>query len=524
MAQENRVIIRATPTITPNILEYRDFESSLSEADQRKLFDGESSTYKQRKGLNEPIIMIGNVKLQTSKLKALHIRQEEFIPTISLTFVDNGYIFTSRGYPLTNIIVGVFIQSTVKKLKSVAGDYMITSVSSLPIPGTDSIVYTLSGELYVPKLYGSYSKAYRNMGSMQALQKVAEELQLGFADNQNEGTNDSMTWIIPNHTYKEFIAQIIKFAYKDDNCFFDCFIDRYYILNFINVEKQFARDEEIDTGYVAHSQTALDKDRANPENETDDATEIPIILSNYPNLKGSEFYISEFGLTSNHGDILRNNAIRKYIYWYEHGAGFNEEKDPIVGPGKLHEDQHFRLHYLEPLTSTVTNDGKLPQTVELEDYVDNTDNPESGPNVCSGVWLGTDYGNAHASYKFAQILNDHNWLETEKNVLNVTLDGISANVLRGSRVKVEIYLDKLSATLTNTIANTENGEAGLNQIETGIPQIDDKVQGMIRDASLSDFYYVKSVSYGYINGEFYTDLSLARRHWLLPHAKNEIIG
>jgi len=72
MAQENRVIIRATPTITPNILEYRDFESSLSEADQRKLFDGESSTYKQRKGLNEPIIMIGNVKLQTSKLKALY--------------------------------------------------------------------------------------------------------------------------------------------------------------------------------------------------------------------------------------------------------------------------------------------------------------------------------------------------------------------------------------------------------------------------------------------------------------------
>jgi hypothetical protein len=533
MAQENRVTVRFTPTITPTRIELADFESSLSEEDRRKLFDGTYSKFKQRRGFSTPLVMIGKVKIPPEKIKALHVRQEDFTPTISVTFVDDGHIFSARGFPLSNIIVSVFVKSTVKKLKSLSADFLINAVSSMPIPGTEAVVYTFSGEMLIPTLYGNYSKSYRNMTSLETLAKVAEELQLGFADNQAEGTSDAMTWIMPNYTYKEFITQVSKYAYKDDGNFFDCFIDRYYVLNFINVEKQFARDDEVDTGYIAIGQTEMNKDRFDPEEEEkEDEVEVPIILTNYPEARASEFYITDYSLMSNHGDILRNNAIRRYIYWYDHGSGKGEDSEPrkieeIIDAGKpstypFEQYEQFRLHFLEPLTSTVTNDGKKPHTVEIPEYLSNSDNDDDGPAVATGVWSGIDYGNAHPSYKFAELLNYHNWLETEKNLLLVTLNGFSANVIRGSRVKVEIYMDKASAMLGRTMASDQETEVDLDDIDTGIPRIDDLPQGAIRDKALSDFYYVKSISYSYIDGEFSTKLTLARRHWLLPLAKKDV--
>lgn len=530
MAQENRVTVRFNPSIAVNKLEIADFESSLSEEDKRKLFDGTASTFRQRRGLMTPFVKIGDVYINPNKIKALSIRQEDFTPTVSVSFIDEGHVFSSRGFPLSNIVMTVHIQSPVKQLKSMTVQFLINSISSMPFGQSQQVMYTLSGEMFIPLMYANYSKSFKNMTSVETLTKVAQDLQLGFADNQNEGTNDTMTWIIPNYTYKEFITQVMKFAYKDDGNFFDCFVDRYYVLNFINVEKQFARDDEPDTGFMALQQTALNFDRVDPEGDSEYLVEVPIVLTNYPNAKNSEFYITDYSLMSNHGDILRNNAIRRYIYWYEHGAGQTNTDTPkqvdiLLDNGKpttqaFEDYEQFKLHFLEPLTSTVTNDGKKPQTVELPAYISESDNEDDGPAIATGVWSGMDYGNAHPSYKFAELLNYHNWLETEKNMLNVTLEGFSVNVLRGSRVKVELFMDKLSALSKESLGSELGGDYPDKAV--GRPGIDDRPQSVVRDEFLSDFYYVKSIAYSYINGSFKTDLTLARRHWSLPLPKNQL--
>lgn len=515
MAEQNKILVRSTPTIQPTLIEYADFESSKAKDANRKLFDGQVSGFRQRAGMLEPVVQIGKVKLTKHTLKSLSIWQDDLIPRISLTIVDNGYIFTSRGYPLSNIIVSVFIQSPLKKLKSMAADFLITSISSMPIPNSTSIMYTLSGELNVPYLHGNYSKAYPNMTSIQVLQKVAEELKLGFADNQPEGMNDTMTWILPNYTYKSFLQQIGKFSYRDDNNFFDIFIDRYYVLNFVNVEKQFSRDKEIDKGWQAIDQTIIDKRRQNPEQKVDEEIEVPIILTNYPEAAQTEFFISDFSIDSNHGDIIKTHSIRKYVYWYEHGAN---------GDPKKQDDVNFRVHFTEPLTSPVTNDGTVPQTASVPEFSSpSSEDSDAGPAVTTGVWSGIDYSNAHASYKFAELLNYHNWLETEKNLLNVTLPGFSVNIMRGSRVKVNIYMSKQTAILANSMADDGTNDPILNNINTGIPAIDNKPQAMILDQSLSDFYYVSSVNYSYYDGKFQTNLTLSRRHWMIPTAENKVV-
>jgi len=518
MSQENRILIRNAPTLTPRLIALPDYESEKAKNSNRQLFDREgASTYRRQSGKSNPLIKIGTSILPRNNIMSLEIRQDSFIPEIQLMFTDYEFAFTSRTYPVSDIIVSIFIQSNVKELKSFSGDFIITNISSIPIPGSNNIMYSVSGELHIPKLYSSYSKSYKNMSSLAVLEQVANELNLGFADNQPEGTNDIMTWLMPNISYREFINQVIKFAYKNDNSFFDCFIDRYYNLNFINVEKQFAKDTEIDTGYIARDQSNLNMNRVLPNDEFD-SVEVPIILTNHPNIKGNEFYIIDFNLISNHGEILKKYAIRSYLYWYEHGSASPSVENE---PTKKLESPPFRMQYVEPLISTITNDGKLPQTTSLNEYATND---ETSPIVNDRDWAGLDYGNAHPSYKFAELLNFKNKIEIEKNLLEITLSGFSLNIIRGSRVRVEMFLNRLSALNSNVLAEDYDPESEpvLNDIEDNTSERNSALNNLVEDKVLSDFYYVKEITYTYKDGKFMTHLKLSRRHWILPLPKNEI--
>ena len=65
--------------------------------------------------------------------------------------------------------------------------------------------------------------------------------------------------------------------------------------------------------------------------------------------------------------------------------------------------------------------------------------------------MGTDYGNAHISYKYAKLVNNHNREETDKNLLRVKLDGINHNISRGARLAVDIYGDRLKKSSDDSV-------------------------------------------------------------------------
>lgn len=506
----DRILIRSTPKIAPTQIAVRDTKQIKNE-NGVEIFDKKSDElgYSERKGLMTPIVMIGRVRLPADAIKSIHVWQNELVPRISITLIDANSVFGAGGYPLANIIASVFIQSPNQQLKSLAGDYLINNVSSISLPGTATTIYTISGDLYIPKLNGQFSKSYPKLTSRGVLKKIADELQLGFADNLAESdTKDQMTWIMPNYSYKSFISHIKKMAYSDDSNFFDCFIDRYYTLNFINVEKMFGQDKELDKGFTTLVQTALNKNQLDPASETDvDKSPVDIVLSNYKSAKGSESFINEFSLISNHGEVLINNGLRRQAYWYDHGGNSQtKNSDP--------DSVNFIEHYAEPITTPAGNDGLAPQTVILDEYV----NADS----IIGEWRGIDYGNAHSQYKFANIINDHNLKETQKNQLKIKLDGLNANIIRGSRVAVAIFLER-QAAMNAAVARQENSkEFDPASVETGNPEYDQNMAAEFYDKGLSGFYYVSSIQYTYIDGKFETEMFLSRRHWILPRPQNEI--
>jgi hypothetical protein len=507
----DKILIRSSPKITPTKISVPDMDN-VKGANEGRAYSVDENVegHASRRGSMTPIVQIGGLRIPEKMVKSLSVWQNDLLPEISISIIDVDGVFGAGLYPVADILISIFIRSQNEQLKSLSADYLITSISSVVIPHSNMTVYTMAGELHVPKINGMYSKAYKNMTSLEALKKVADDLQLGFADNQPENTNDKMTWLMPNYTYKSFINHIKKIAYRDDNNFFDCFIDRYYILNFINVEKMFSQDPELDTGLLALEQTALDRRRKSEKDEPDESTDsIEIVLSNHTGIKGSEFYIADYSLMSHHGEVLANNALRKHAYWYDHGGNDDPETLDTV---------NFIDHYVEPLQTAVSNDGLSPQTVNIPDFKD--DKPDRS---VSGAWTGIDYSNAHRSYKFAGVLNHQNLLETKKNEMRIVLNGININVLRGSRVPVLIYLNRTASHRANS-ARVEPEELGgvEDVLDQGILDSTDGPAQQILDRALSGFYYVSSIKYSYHDEKFFTEMLLSRRHWKLPRPKNKV--
>jgi uncharacterized protein YxeA len=93
--------------------------------------------------------------------------------------------------------------------------------------------YTIRGEVRIPRLYKHFSKSFKG-SSADALIKIAEDLNLGYASNEVK-TNDAMTWISPNEDYETLIKHITNGAWLGEEDYFDCWIDQYYNINLVNI-------------------------------------------------------------------------------------------------------------------------------------------------------------------------------------------------------------------------------------------------------------------------------------------------
>jgi hypothetical protein len=336
---------------------------------------------------------------------------------------------------------------------------------------------------------GNFIKSYPNVTSSQALKKIAEELGLGFATNE-DSTSDQMTWINPNLNYKSFIKQVTDHSYKNETSFFDCFIDRYYVLNFINVEKQFKQfgdDSEIPETYPSYSSDYLDTSRADVTADGEEAT-VPLILTNAETGTAySDLKILEHSMIGENGDVLNRDGFRKRVMLYTHG-----------------EEQALKDWFSEPLSQVSPDGSSLYQRPELSDYLEN-------PIV---KWMGTDYKNAHINYKFAKIINTHNRLEAEKNALRVKVPGFNMGILRGSRIKVEIYSARTKRALDQSMSD-DKSQTNSQEIENGAQS---SATDLLIDPNLTDTYYVKELVYTYNPSQsgsaFTTEIILSKRNWL----------
>jgi len=495
MDLSNSILVKKEPKITPPQIDLLDLET-----EKNPLRNPEKTGYATNLGRTSPLMKIGNVRIQAGDILGTTLSYDEFLPKIHVSIVDSLGTLTSVNFPKTNPLITVYIAPSHPKLASLCQTFLITGVNSIPM-GLNLVRYDFFGELYVPKINSNFIRSYPNLSSQEALIKIAEELGLGYASNE-ESFNDSMTWINPNLNYQTFVKSIVDHSYKNETSFFDCFIDRRYNLTLVNVDNQlkpYDRKEKPEMGYASVSTDYLNLSRSKEGNKSNaDDLLTPIILSNGPiNPPNSEFTITEFSLIAENGNVLKNTGFRKRVQLYQHG-----EESPV------------KDWFVEPL-SKPSNNGELAYPKpELTDYTENS----------IVKWMGTDYGNSHANYKFAKLINSQNRADISRTELKVKLVGMNHNVARGSRVIVKIYSDQVKKIGDEVAKDGFDNKSTKTDLEdTGSA----RGSVMYEDEYLSGAYYVKNIVYDYnikdssTSSRFSTTMILTRREWK-PEPKMEI--
>jgi len=481
---------------------------SLTELDTSKAGsnnDGNSNTSRvdnkdkpstgQKTGANKPYVKISGQPL--SKIETLTIDETGFLPKISMIFIDELGEFAGDYYPKTNLIMNVYLKSGSEKFKPIRCDFIITSMKAMPrsYNGTDSAAgssttYMVKGELYIPHLYDLTAVSYANMTSKRALIKICDELGLGFAENEYT-TNDKMTWVNANLSYCELMQEIADHAYQNDDSFFIAFIDKYYYLNFIEVNSQLKIEEMQDTFVTSSNSLMKDLSQAAVEQtgairETIEDTVIYNYLTTEMQRKSDSNFIYELALASDHGRIIRNQGYKKEVYYYDH---LKNDSEPA---------KKFTNFFIEPLKSEDRdNDNFL--IPDEEALITNT----------STKWMCIDYGNTHPEWNAARLLNRHNIQELDKLKLRAVNKNINFQVSRGFAVPIYVTMhqaQKLFKTST-----------GLNKPDKDVEQIPDiDLAKEVSDEQLTGFYFLSGTKYHYdvlSASPLKTELFLSRREW-----------
>ena len=411
-------------------------DKSGGSSEVEKLRDtGETSQYSM--GLESPYILINGYAVSKG-LSNFHMDLSGFLPVITFSFNVLEPIFISVSYPKDGDIVSVYLRSPGDLYNPHRMDYKILAVeggvsSKYSESGSDSVgsnfKFSIVAECYIPGLYSPMIKSFSNKSSADVLLEVSQELNLGFATNENN-TVDSMTWICPNYSYYDFIQDVCIRAYKDDEIsFFDCWVDQYYNVNFVNLGTQFSfrddpkQDVIFIPGYTADG-TKIDANI--PGSASPAPTTTPFVLTNSIGQGITPFFINGYTLTSRSGNVSNDVGYITEVCFYDENV---ETTDPSA---------KYLKYEIESQTPENINTGMILQKGRARD--------NEYKNETRREWFGvlnikTDEssGGVHENYYHTRVQNVINNSDVNKLTLEIEMDSYFAGVIRGQVVPVSIY-------------------------------------------------------------------------------------
>lgn len=454
-----------------------------------------------------PLIKINDYYVGENEIDSFAIDSTDKLPiiTLSLSFVNE--LFLSKNMPKDGDIISVMIQSKSSVLKPIRNDYVITGVVSnkrnTNLGGVISM--TFFGQLFIPGLDAYIGSPSIKGTSMEALKAKARELGLGFNTNE-DNTDDKQIWMDYHQVSRDFIDEVSERSWKDQNSFFDWWIDVYYNLNFVNIQKQLLASEQTVDEAALIGNVPKEYYWGNTDSETAGTAKV---FSNYIGFRTSSFFIRTWR------PINRSSKIT-FDYGTSIVGGFFEHNNILY-------DNPDSQKYWEIDTSPSYDKNKVDTHILLRgranwDASINRDEPARANYKYNEIykrypWLGIQYtisnpdddntkwtGNQHRNYLNARVHNFVNLVELDKLNVEIEVQGVNLNIIKGDKVPIVlIKKDRYEAMLIDT--DSEAKEA--------------------MDLFYSGWYYVKGFGLSWSKGEtvlnnFSQKFLLTRREWPAP--------
>lgn len=493
-----------------NIYQYWGCDIELDELSVPCVDIGDTNNATDAVSLEVPVIRINDKILSAFEIISLYIDCTEFIPKIELKAIFTYERFLLLDQVKDGDLLSIAIRPQNNNLKIIRNDYIITNaiVSERYNSSENNIspyMITFIGELFIPKMYLSGLDLSFCGTTFESMQNYAKVLGLGFATN-DDSTNDKQNWLSYNITPREYIENVVKHSWKDNNSFYHVWIDVYYNLNFINVNKQLMMDEsELEYGALLNN---IDSNFIYGSNVKKDNTVIfPKFLSNAEFLIGTSSFINSWHsenkssyVTSSIGTVMSCNIYEHNNINYENGDKlyWSLDIEPVYDTSKL--DSHIILRGRCTYDSSV-NVGELARA-----------NYKATDIFRKNRWMGVQYtcsntsedsskwnGNQHMNYNRAFVHNEMNNRELDKLNLYVTVSGINSNMIRGGKIPIMLLNKSLD------MPNESMGETKISSV----------------DRFHSGWFYIKGFNISWFNDEKITSrytqtIILTRREWETP--------
>ena len=380
-------------------------------------------------GNSTPLIAIGGDVVDMGSIRDMNLNVgTSFLPTLNFTVEDQDKKYKGSRTLGDGEVISLFLRGPGddKFYKPVRIDFDLTSFQEI---GGSVTTYAISGRMRIPNLYRDACTSIKGT-SFDTVLKLANQYGLGFASNITE-TQDSMTWINPTDYPVEFIQSIAKSAYTDEESFFTVFVDQYYNLNFVELNRVYDHDGSVS---VVKNYGAVDFS-ANPTGYPKTGNEgvnFPQIYGNNESFQGKGKYIREYSPFNRANEITKSSGYRKFSQYYD----MNEKK--------------FISEYVEALSNTGNNQAVLlkgryvPDNANPEKFVrefekgDAKTPPEKQLNY-KIKYLGKQGENAHKNFVYASVFNSQNMKEIDKFGMEITLDNLDQTIMMYDRIFLTIF-------------------------------------------------------------------------------------
>ena len=465
---ERNILTVIEPAILLDPLEILDVESGSDNSDD--------STLKEKPSKFSsvvPVIRINGYDVQMDRLNYFCLKNNAFYPTCRIQFADVDGMFSARFYPKDGDLIQVNIRSQGDEttFKPIRIDF--TVVDCKPVGGgggKSANEFLVIGRMFVPNLFTENVEYEEEVTSWDALLNISEKLGLGYASNVEE-TSDTMTWTNPNDTYETWIQDIVANSYLSDETFFTSYIDPYYYLTMVDVNRLFSQEGAIE---ASESFTINAGDTMGAEGTEGQVDGIPNYLSNMLNLQGGARYISKHQMVNKSGEISKANGYKRYTQYWDLNA------------------KEWVSEFVDPLTNDTP--GMIPATKGRI-----VDGEVEGPrnDQVKYKFLGTQGDNVHPEFTYATVQNYQNLTEINKMGMTIELDTVNPALVRYSRIYCQIL--EFGSAIPNTLLATQQdeieGEEEPQQRSGGTDENDPKSQQGIVNEYLTGFYVIKGVEW-----------------------------
>ncbi len=507
---ERSIVTLIEPAIKVDKIMVEDSESKKAVDEKNPAAPSGDDKMKQsnRLGNTSPVIFINTTKYEEAEINNFELDMYGPIPTINFSITDATRKMNISG-PLDGDVISLYLRPPDEKnQRPIRIDFDITAMDPVGEGG-----FRFNGLMKIPGLYAETNKSFPKDSSFNHLQDVAEFLKIGFASNETT-TEDKMVRLCPYINLNEFLDETVNSSYKDDDSFFCWFVDPYYYLNYVNVNKQFSLDDKTDPINITNANLGLGWDQG----ETEKSIKGSLVLTNKPDKAGTNVFIKNFSLENNAAAVSLSEGYKRYVQYYNVGDG--------TAKGE------YVSNFVDPLTTKGAED-KLILAKGRRDE-------DRYKTQVKYKWLGkisgdVDGGNMHDNFIFSEVLNHQNKKEITKQSLKIEMEQMNFYIYKYMRIPVLIY----QGSENNAAFNKANQrDKDLGEDKPDVPpegrstaqgnsqtapggKVGDDQRDAIKNEFLTGYYVVSGIKYKWTSpGPISMEMTLLRREWPIP-AKNK---